>query len=90
MNLLGNTLEYTSRGYVYIKLDATEIEDLPTRENSETISRSMVVLTVTDTGNGISSDFLRSKLFTPFAQENSLSLVGLVLACRSCGASLLS
>ncbi|KFY99255.1 hypothetical protein V500_01427 [Pseudogymnoascus sp. VKM F-4518 (FW-2643)] len=47
MNLLGNALKYTSRGYV--------------------------VLTVTDTGKGISSEFLRSKVFTPFAQENSLS-----------------
>ncbi|KFZ24550.1 hypothetical protein V502_00966 [Pseudogymnoascus sp. VKM F-4520 (FW-2644)] len=73
MNLLGNALKYTSRGYVCIKLDATDIDDPPTRGNSETISRSMVVLTVTDTGKGISSEFLRSKVFTPFAQENSLS-----------------
>ena len=73
MNLLGNALKYTSRGYVCIKLDATEIEDHLTRGNSETTSRSMVVLTVTDTGNGISSEFLRSKVFTPFAQENPLS-----------------
>lgn len=73
MNLLGNALKYTSRGYVCIKLDATDIDDPPTRGNLETISRSMVVLTVTDTGKGISSEFLRSKVFTPFAQENSLS-----------------
>ncbi|KFY68172.1 hypothetical protein V498_10734 [Pseudogymnoascus sp. VKM F-4517 (FW-2822)] len=73
MNLLGNALKYTSRGYVCIKLDAADIDDPPPRGNSETISRTMVVLTVTDTGKGISSEFLRSKVFTPFAQENSLS-----------------
>jgi signal transduction histidine kinase len=71
MNLLGNALKYTSHGYVRITLEATEMEDLHT--GGETIPRSMVTVTVTDTGRGISADFLRSKLFTPFAQENSLS-----------------
>lgn len=72
MNLLGNALKYTSRGYVHIKLDATEMDELVTH-GSEPIARSMVTLTVADTGKGISAEFLRSKLFTPFAQENSLS-----------------
>jgi signal transduction histidine kinase len=66
-------LKYTSHGYVRLMVEATEMEDLQTVGSSETIPRSMVTLTVTDTGRGISSDFLRSKLFTPFAQENSLS-----------------
>lgn len=77
MNLLGNALKYTSHGYVRIKLDATDMEDLPTttgtQGSGDSIPRSSVVLTVTDTGKGISTDFLRSKLFMPFAQENSLS-----------------
>jgi signal transduction histidine kinase len=73
MNLLGNALKYTSHGYVRIVLEATEMEDLRIPGSAETIPRSMVTVTVMDTGRGISSDFLRSKLFTPFAQENSLS-----------------
>lgn len=73
MNLLGNALKYTSHGYVRVKLDATEIEDLQTPGSGDSVARSMVELTVMDTGKGISSEFLRSKLFTPFAQENSLS-----------------
>jgi signal transduction histidine kinase/CheY-like chemotaxis protein len=73
MNLLGNALKYTSRGYVQIKLESTDMEDLPSSGSTETTPRAMVTLTVTDTGKGISSDFIRSKLFTPFAQENSLS-----------------
>lgn len=73
MNLLGNALKYTSRGYVKIKLDTTDLEDLQPTGSTESIPRACVTLTVTDTGKGISSDFIRSKLFTPFAQENSLS-----------------
>ena len=73
MNLLGNALKYTSHGYVHVTLEASEIEDLHAPGTTESVPRNMVTLTVTDTGKGISSDFLRSKLFTPFAQENSLS-----------------
>jgi signal transduction histidine kinase len=73
MNLLGNSLKYTSHGYVRITLDAVDMEDLCIPATGERISRSMLQLTVTDTGRGISSEFLRTRLFTPFAQENSLS-----------------
>ena len=70
MNLLGNALKYTSHGYVHVNLETTD----PDQDNgADAVSRSMVTLTVTDTGKGISSEFLRSKLFTPFTQENSLS-----------------
>jgi hypothetical protein len=71
--LEGNALKYTSRGYVKIKLEATEMGDLQPVGSTESIPRACVTLTITDTGKGISSDFIRSKLFTPFAQENSLS-----------------
>lgn len=70
MNLLGNALKYTSHGYVHVTLETAETEQAL---SPHTVARSMVTLTVTDTGKGISSDFLRSKLFTPFTQENSLS-----------------
>lgn len=70
MNLLGNALKYTSYGYVHVTLEISEIDQPPT---PNAVPRSMVTLTVVDTGKGISSEFLRSKLFTPFTQENSLS-----------------
>lgn len=77
MNLLGNALKYTSHGYVHIKLESTEMEDLNAStagsNGSENVPRSMITLTVADTGKGISAEYLRSKLFTPFSQENSLS-----------------
>jgi signal transduction histidine kinase len=73
MNLLGNALKYTSRGHIRIKLEAVEMEDMQTPRSEEPAPRSLVTLTVTDTGRGISSEFLQSKLFMPFAQEDSLS-----------------
>lgn len=73
MNLLGNALKYTSHGYVKIKLETTEMDDFKPPGSTESIPRACVTLTITDTGRGISSDFIRSKLFTPFAQENTLS-----------------
>ncbi|KAJ5460578.1 uncharacterized protein N7458_002130 [Penicillium daleae] len=48
-----------------------------------------VVLTVSDTGKGISKEFLRGKLFTPFAQEDSLA-VGSGLGLSSGASSSLS
>lgn len=73
MNLLGNALKYTSHGYVKVTLEAKEIEDLPSSGTTDSVPRSLVTISVLDTGKGISGDFLRTKLFTPFAQENSLS-----------------
>ena len=73
MNHLGNALKYTSHGYVYMKLAATPMEALHTPTTGELAARSLITITIRDTGRGIASEFLRSKVFTPFAQENSLS-----------------
>ncbi|KZF23986.1 hypothetical protein L228DRAFT_266356 [Xylona heveae TC161] len=68
MNLLGNALKYTEKGYVKVKLEATKLED-----SSSQTKKEMVKLIVSDTGKGISSDYLRTKLFVPFSQENHLA-----------------
>ncbi|CCU76920.1 histidine kinase [Blumeria hordei DH14] len=76
MNLLGNSLKYTSQGYVKVELDCSDMDDLVTSGPlgaAESVPQSMLTITVTDTGRGISPEFLRSKLFTPFTQENTLS-----------------
>jgi signal transduction histidine kinase len=73
MNLLGNALKYTAQGYVRVKLTSTPMDDFHDVETGEIVPRAMLQLTVTDTGKGISPEFLRSRLFTPFTQENSLS-----------------
>ncbi|WDK23076.1 hsp90-like protein [Colletotrichum graminicola] len=67
MNLFGNALKYTSKGFIKIHLRQEEVVHKSSR------SASMVVLTVTDSGKGISEEFLHNKLFTPFSQEDSLA-----------------
>jgi signal transduction histidine kinase len=71
MNLATNSLKYTRKGTIHIKLTQESVngkEDNLTQEHGV-----MVFLTVKDTGIGMSEEFLQYKLFTPFAQESTLS-----------------
>lgn len=71
MNLLGNSLKYTDSGYIRIKLETLETHD---NSNLKTTGEhAQVVLTVADSGRGMSRDYLRDHLFHPFAQEDPLS-----------------
>ncbi|KAF2165157.1 hypothetical protein M409DRAFT_67433 [Zasmidium cellare ATCC 36951] len=75
MNLFGNSLKYTRHGHITVSLrvignqfcDGDQAVKFPQEQ------RSMVKLTVTDTGQGMSPEYLRTKIFTPFAQEDSKS-----------------
>ena len=64
LNLVGNALKYTTSGTIRVSLS----QQKAARPSSE----RLVKLTVTDTGKGISEDYLRNKLFQPFAQEDEL------------------
>jgi signal transduction histidine kinase/ActR/RegA family two-component response regulator len=64
LNLCNNALEYTITGHVDVALNWLEGTD------SEC---SQVSLSVTDTGIGMSPEFLKHHIFTPFTQENVLS-----------------
>lgn len=66
MNVFGNSLKYTSKGLIKIQLQADE-----THGGSGT---TMVHLSVSDTGKGISKDYLKHKLYSPFSQEDSLAV----------------
>jgi signal transduction histidine kinase len=69
MNLVGNSLKYTKAGHIKIKIEEqTELQGQPGEKG-----HSQVTITVTDTGIGISKDFLRYKLFTPFSQESAVA-----------------
>lgn len=72
MNLLSNAIKYTDSGRVSVSLDAKEAPD--SRFPHQGTREDLITLTVSDTGRGMSADFLRGKLFVPFAQENSLSV----------------
>lgn len=63
MNLFGNSLKYTKKGFVHINL----------RLEPRSSHTSTLHLTITDSGIGIGDEFLRHKLFTPFSQEDRLT-----------------
>lgn len=65
MNLTGNAIKYTSQGSINVRLQIQSSQDDSGGES--------MVLTVADTGKGISQEFLNSKLFVPFAQESALA-----------------
>ena len=66
MNLFSNALKYTKTRIIVVHLEGIESAG---EEN-----RIKAVLTVTDTGRGISSDYLRNHLYRPFSQEDPLSV----------------
>ena len=66
MNVFGNSLKYTSTGSIKIQLQADKVHD--------TSGRTMVHLSVSDSGRGISKDYLKHKLYSPFSQEDSLAV----------------
>lgn len=69
MNLFGNSLKFTKSGFISVHL-RQEKSTGPLREGDSGAGVSKVVLTVSDSGKGISEDYLRNHLFTPFAQED--------------------
>ncbi|KAK1751955.1 hypothetical protein QBC47DRAFT_405164 [Echria macrotheca] len=68
MNLFGNALKYTDKGWVKVSLQSTDIETSLGKPR-----RSVVRIGVSDTGRGIAQEYLHSDLFTPFTQENPLN-----------------
>lgn len=60
MNLLGNALKYTGTGYVAVTLTAE-----PDEQNN-----LRVRLRFADSGRGMSLEFQRTRLFSPFSQED--------------------
>ncbi|KAH6684251.1 hypothetical protein B0J14DRAFT_465560, partial [Halenospora varia] len=64
-NLFVNALKYTEYGYVRVTLRLPP--PLPPK-------RVAIVLEIEDSGIGMSQDFLRNRLYPPFAQANPLSV----------------
>ncbi|KAL9015446.1 MAG: hypothetical protein Q9185_007154 [Variospora sp. 1 TL-2023] len=69
MNVFGNSLKYTAAGKVVVKLRLDPPELLPDNGGKNKI----LDITVTDTGRGIASDYLRTNLYTAFSQEDVLA-----------------
>lgn len=64
MNLLGNSLKYTEKGFVEVALH-------PTQKDLEGSKSLRFCLSVTDSGKGMSLDFAHNHAFTAFTQEDS-------------------
>jgi signal transduction histidine kinase/CheY-like chemotaxis protein len=65
VNLVNNALKYTSEGSINVSLKI-----LPPQNK---MSRPVAQLSVVDTGRGMSKDFLRTKLFRAFSQEDQMA-----------------
>ncbi|KAF8442414.1 hypothetical protein L210DRAFT_3611794 [Boletus edulis BED1] len=77
MNLFGNSLKFTTSGYIHVSLKQVSTPD----DMDNTVK---IELRVSDTGKGISQNFLQNHLFRPFSQENPLQAgTGLGLAIVS-------
>lgn len=64
MNLFGNSLKFCQRGHIEVTLKMVSDPKHP--------DKKMAHLTVSDTGIGMSENFLKHALYRPFVQENSL------------------
>lgn len=60
MNLLGNALKYTDAGFVGVSLQV----------ESENETNTRIRLRFVDSGKGMSLEFQRTRLFSPFSQED--------------------
>ena len=66
MNLLGNSLKYTEKGNINISLAVDHSRD---HEEDGHLHTCMIV---SDTGKGMSDDFVKNHAFTAFSQEDPL------------------
>lgn len=83
MNIFANALKYTAHGSIRVSLSAaparnvSHTDDRPTSSSSKLCVQKHTVqevtIKVTDSGRGISSDFLDNRMFLPFTQEDRLN-----------------
>ena len=68
MNLVGNALKYTSKGWVKISLQSKDTEPTPGQPQ-----QSIITISVSDSGRGMAQEYLHGGLFKPFTQEDPLN-----------------
>ncbi|KAI5778331.1 hypothetical protein EDC01DRAFT_635007 [Geopyxis carbonaria] len=69
LNLCTNALKYTDSGWVRLKLTLGDKARVTNEKGEKVKDGRLVTLVVADSGRGISREFLKNNLFTPFVQE---------------------
>lgn len=69
MNLFSNAVKYTKRGYVRVALNI-ELDEIPGKKKPY----PRLCLEVSDSGQGISQEFLNNHIYTAFKQEDALAV----------------
>ena len=69
MNLFNNALKYTDSGFV--KVSVTIRDESPSQNGK---ARPFLHLVISDSGKGISEEFIKNSLFRAFKQEDALSV----------------
>ena len=69
MNIVSNSLKYTQEGW--IRLELTRADTKAVLGDLQDARESTAIITVTDTGQGMSADYLGTKLFQPFSKDNT-------------------
>ena len=69
MNLISNSLKYTQQGWIRLELKRANTSAV--LGDIKDARESTAIITVTDTGQGMSADYLGTKLFQPFSKDNT-------------------
>ncbi|GES62958.1 hypothetical protein ATEIFO6365_0014007400 [Aspergillus terreus] len=75
MNIFGNALKYTQKGYIYVGLKSSHCKGNRSTKSPNKDQKDVFNMTITvkDTGKGIGPLFLQSDLFSPFKQEDPMA-----------------
>ena len=75
MNIFGNALKYTQKGTIQVSLSLEDEDDVQGNQIgiNDPLNERILKITISDTGKGISRQYLRTSLFNPFCQEDVLA-----------------
>ncbi|GAB7348884.1 hypothetical protein MBLNU459_g7581t4 [Dothideomycetes sp. NU459] len=68
MNLFANSMKYTVRGHIEVSLKRI------TQTDQSGVAQDYACFVISDTGIGMNAEYLKHRIFTPFAQENPLAV----------------
>lgn len=79
INIVGNALKYSTKGFVKVSLAVEDVGEGKQRARVGNPPDKLIIFAVTDSGKGMSRDFLENHLFMPFSQEDAVESAGVGL-----------